>query len=531
MKNKKKSQDVTDFSQTDTGGQYSRAAKFSDDDLEKEAPYKVTLLAKHRFYLFLVSLLVGVVNVGLPILHDLANVTQAQHLYTGLMLTKGLLPYGDIFATGGILYYALVAASYWLGSSAWLVLVQVLAFYLSGAYFYRLVAYFTHKQDLALIGSLVFYLLNLSLGFGGLYPLQFAQPFVLIGLWFLTKYLAQDTPDESFIPYGFIGAISILLEPRTLIFWFLSALVVFIFNLRRKEKARGVYQLLCLIFGSILVFYSGAYFLINLQILGPYLSQALVYHLTVLTQGLADLWQSLALQFGLALAGGLLLGSLALFKKEENRNMPTSIGWVIFLMLMLSLPYALGSKTFEPYVLLDSLVYGLLLTLIWFHQRQEKVKQARSHRRLKEGQVNGKLFGQLLKSHLYLPLLVFIFGLAYPVWQALDQSQFLSERVVLANYLKKQVTEDEKIYVWDSQPKIYADSQLTPSSQFLLPVGYTASSSNRKILEDELLQNQASYLVVNKKLSLSQALQKDLKEHYQVVTVPKVKNFTLYQLK
>lgn len=531
MKDIENHQEVT-VSGQELVGQYSRTGQSSrEETFGTVAPTKVTLLGRHRFYLLLFSLLVGGVNVALPILQNLANVTQSQYLYTGLMLTKGLLPYGDMFATGGILYYVLVAVSYLLGSSAWLVLAQVLAVYISGAYFYRLVAYFTSKQDLALVASLAFYLLNLSLGFGGLYPLQFAQPLVLIGLWFLTKHLDQDTPDESLILYGLIASISVLIEPRTLIFWFLSAGFILFFNGNRKQKAIAFYQLLCLIFGSILVLYSGAYFLINLQILGPYLSQALVYRLTVFSQESVNLWQSLGLQLFLALAGGLLLGLLGLKRQEKTSQSSRVMPWFISLMLLLSLPYALLAQTFAPYVLLDALVFGLLLTVIWFHQGQEKKQQSRSHRRLKQGQVDGKLFGQLLKSHAYLPVLVFAFGLAYPIWQAVDQSQFLSERVILANYLKKTVLADEKIYVWDSQPKIYADSQLTPSSQFLLPVGYTASAVNRKTLEDELLQNQANYIVVNQQLPLSQALEKDLQDNYQVVKMPKLKKFTLYQLK
>ncbi|TWT13403.1 DUF2079 domain-containing protein [Streptococcus sp. sy010] len=534
MENNDRSQDVTDFSQIDVTRHYSRTAKLNEEKtIGKPSPYKVSILGKHRFYLFIFSLLVGAINVGLPVLNSLANLTQSQHLYTGLMLTKGLLPYGDIFATGGILYYALVAASYVLGSSAWLTLLQILAFYVSGAYFYRLIAYSTHKQDLALVASLSFYLLNLSLGFGGLYPLQFALPFVLIGLWFLTKYFDQRIPDESFILYGFIGAISLLLEPRTLIFWLLSAVFVFIVNIRRKEKAKGFYQLLCLIFGSILVFYSGAYFLINLQILSPYFSQAIIYNLSVLVRGSADLWQSLGAQVLMALFGGLLLGVLGLLKQSNAEVTKSSalVRWFVFLMLMASLPYALGSQTFEPYVLLDSLIYGLLLTVIWFNQGQESVKQVQSHRRVKEGQVDGQLFSKLLKSHLYLPLLVFVFGIAYPIWQSFDQQKLFTERVRLAQYLKKTVTEDEKIYVWDNQPKIYADSQLTPSSQLILPVGYASSPMNNKTLEDELLQNQANYIVVNKQMKLSDDLKKDLQTNYKALSVAKVSNFTVYQLK
>ncbi|WP_230937558.1 hypothetical protein [Streptococcus gallolyticus] len=56
----------------------------------------------------------------------------------------------------------------------------------------------------------------MPLGFGGLYPIQFAMPFVMVSLWFLTKYFADIIKDEAFILYGFAGAAAMLLEPRTL---------------------------------------------------------------------------------------------------------------------------------------------------------------------------------------------------------------------------------------------------------------------------------------------------------------------------
>ena len=92
-----------------------------------------------------------------------------------------------------------------------------------------------------------FYLLNVALGFGGLYPIQFAMPFVMVSLWFLTKYFADIIKDEAFILYGFAGAAAMLLEPRTLVFWALSFLTIIVFNLKQRHFARGFYQLLCII--------------------------------------------------------------------------------------------------------------------------------------------------------------------------------------------------------------------------------------------------------------------------------------------
>lgn len=137
---------------------------------------------------------------------------------------------------------------------------------------------------MALTFSISYYLLSVSLGFGGLYPTQLAMPFILISAWFLTKYFACLVKDEAFILFGFVGALAMLIDPSTLIFWSFACVTVFSYNISQKHLARGFYQLLASIFGMILVFYTAGYFILNLQVLNPYLSQTMIYPFTFLNQ-------------------------------------------------------------------------------------------------------------------------------------------------------------------------------------------------------------------------------------------------------
>lgn len=89
---------------------------------------------------------------------------------------------------------------------------------MAGIYFYKLVQFVTANRKLALAFTMLYFILLASLGFGGIYPIQFAMPFVLVTLWFLTKYFAGLTKDEAFILFGMTAAISMLLEPRILVF-------------------------------------------------------------------------------------------------------------------------------------------------------------------------------------------------------------------------------------------------------------------------------------------------------------------------
>src|SRR5699024_12438575 len=86
------------------------------------------------------------------------------------------------------------------------------------------------------------------------------MPYVLVSLWFLTKYFAGLIKDEAFILYGFAGSASMLLDPRTLVFWLLSFIAIIVYNSRKKHLARGFYQLLCIIFGMFIILYFFCYF-------------------------------------------------------------------------------------------------------------------------------------------------------------------------------------------------------------------------------------------------------------------------------
>ena len=60
----------------------------------------------------------------------------------------------------------------------------------------------------------------------------------------------------------------------------------------------------------------------------------------------------------------------------------------------------------------------------------------------------------------------------------------------------------------------------------------TAKQSNRKALEDELLQNEATYVAVNEKSKqLSSVLKQNFSNNYKVVSLKNSSDFTVYQRK
>ncbi|MDV5973368.1 DUF2079 domain-containing protein [Streptococcus canis] len=492
--------------------------------------YETKVPTLHKCYLLFFSIMISGLTIVVPFLTDAGNSLQSQNLYIGMMLTKGQIPYSDVFTTGGLLYFAFIALSYYLGTTFWLVFVQAFCFYLSGIYLYKLLNYFTRFQKVALAFSIGYYLLSASLGFGGLYAIQLAMPFVLVSAWFLTKYFADLVKDEAFILFGFMGALAMLIEPRTLIFWGLACIAVFSYNISQKHLARGFYQLLAAIFGMLLVFYTAGYFILNLQILNPYLTQAVAYQFTFFKVGDLSLPIGVGIQVLLALGLGLLTGVFNFINHLKTAS-DLIIKWLFVVLILGYLIVAALSQDYHSYHLLVVLPFGLLLTSIPIAYQYEMGLRQHSHRRHRGKNGTRRVISLYLKKHFYLPVLIVLAAVVCSTYRFINNIPVNHERNRIASYLRQTLAGDEPIYVWDESSKIYLDTKAKSVSQFSSPNVNTKKISHQRTLEDELLENKAVYIVVNENQKVPKTIRKVLATNYKVDRKIDAKGFVLYQKK
>ncbi|MGT2933696.1 DUF2079 domain-containing protein [Streptococcus catagoni] len=492
--------------------------------------YETKVLGLHKLYILFYSLIAALLSFALPIFTDGANSLQSQNLYIGMMLTKGQVPYSDVFTTGGLVYFVLIAISYLLGSTLCLLLFEIIAFYFTGIYFYKLVNYFSSSQKVASAFTLVYFLVSVSIGFGGLYPVQFALPFVLMSLWFLTKYFVNLTKDETFILFGFYGAVAMLIEPRTLLFWALSSLTIIIYNSKEKQIGRGLYQLLAAIFGMLLVFYTAGYFILNLQILGPYLAQAIKYQFTYFQVGTLPLLLACILQFFVLLGFGILTGLTKFFRQRKEVE-DSLIKWLLTFVIIAYAVMTVLTLDYHLNLFLFYLPFGLILISIPISEKLNTQLSHSSHRRVRNKRGNGRVLGIYFAKFIYLPLVLIFLSLFLNGQEGFKQFEQGSARQEVAAYLSQKVGSSEKIYVWDDSSKIYLDSKLKSASQFASPYVNLQSKEHQKILEDELLQNSAIYFVHNRTKKLPLSIQKLLRKNYIRDTKLAVKGFHIYKQK
>ena len=499
---------------------------------QTEKKTKISIPRKHKGHILILSLILSIFSISVPYFTDFANNIQSQNLYIAKMFANGSLPYSDFFATGGFFYYLLVSLAFRLGSTLWLIPIQFLTYYLSGSYLYKTVMHMTNKKEIATLISIIFYVTNGTLGFGGLYPIQFAMPFVLGAIFFLTRYFAGHSRDEAFILYGFAGTAGALFEARTLIFWILSLVTIFVYNLVNKHFARGFYQVLCIIFGNILVLYLCLYFILNLQITSDYINQVLVYNFTQLAIEKNDFLLTLAYQSFAVIGSGLLIGALTTSNHLLGDAKDKSIKWVLLLSFIFTVVYSLFSQSFGLYSILNIVPYGLVLTALSLDDAIKKRAKRTSHRRRNANQIHTlKVFGIFLSRNYFLPIIVFAFAFAMPIIMFLFNLGNNAERSTVANYLAKNTKKDETIYVYDSSAKIYLKSNRKSASPFVLPELNTAKPSHQKALLDTLIQDSAQYIVVQQDTQLPSEVKSTLSKNYKKAPVKGVERYTVYVLK
>ena len=469
-----------------------RTKESTSYQIEKKT--KISLPCKHKTHILILSLILSACSISVPCFTDFSNNIQSQNLYIAKMFANGSLPYSDFFATGGFFYYFLISLAFRLGSTLWLIPIQFLTYYLSGSYLYKVVMHMTNKKEIATLISIIFFLINGTLGFGGLYPIQFAMPFVLGAIFFLTRYFAGHSRDEAFILYGFAGATGALFEARTLIFW--------------------------------------VYFILNLQITSDYINQVLVYNFTQLAVEKNNFLLTLAYQSFAVIGSGLLIGVVTTGNNLLGDAKDKSIKWVLILSFIFTLVYSLFSQSFGLYSILTIVPYGLVLTALSLDDAIKKRAERTSHRRRNDNQIRTlKVFGIFLSRNYFLPIVVFAFAFAIPIIMFLFDLGNNAERSSVANYLAKNTKKDETIYVYDSSAKIYLKSNRKSASPFVLPDLNTAKSSHQKALLDTLVQDSAQYLVVQQDTQLPSEFKSTLSKNYKKAPVKGVERYTIYVLK
>lgn len=454
------------------------------------------------------SLVLSLVSVANPYLTFLATNLQTQNLYAGMAMMSGQHPYGDFFATNGILFYLMSLIGYIGGGFIVFGFLQFIALFIAGVYFYKIMVYFSRSERLATSSSHWFYIFIASLGFGGLYAEVFVLPFVLASLWFLVRYFANAVGDEAFILYGIEAALAFLIYPQSLLLWLLAGFILFVFNTQQRQMARGFYQLLASIFGLLLILYSVGYYAFEAEILGTAIQQTLIYNLRLEflpTEGVTNL----ALFSAFLLFSGFLKNIFqTLF--SIGRGGDNYFKVLILLAFLTQSIFIIGTPNFQWSQLLLLLPFGFIMAILPMQDSSE------------EDEEHGYLGRQF-----FLPVVVALGIVIQPAYTYLVQGDLLAERTDIAQYIRENSDSNDKIFTWDNSASIYLSSRRLSSASIVATEPFLITDENQRSLIFDLNRNEASFIVVNKGIPLSDELASNLELQYK--QVESYDHFVIYQ--
>lgn len=467
------------------------------------------------------SLILSVLSVANPIFTGFSNNLQSQNLYAGMAMLAGQEPYEHFFGTNGVLYYLLVAFGSLFNTTLIFACFQCIALFISGIYLYKISVYFSKSSQVARNITSWFYLFLLTIDLGGGYASLFALPFVLTSIWFLIRYFENAVKDESFILYGIDAALVFMIYPKSVILWLVAPLVLFFYNGRNHQLARGIYQLLATIFGFLLVVYSVGYYTFVQQILGTAIQQTFLYNISLDFSYKDFLWTLTIVMLFFLISGFLKNIFQTLTSIVQGKH--TYIKVVVLLTVVLQTVFIIGNPNFEWSQLTILFPYGFVMATMSLPIKQEDwLDKDNTWDRIQEY--------SYLKSSLYLPSLLFVLLVFLPLQSYLFQDDIRVDRQVIAHYIKENTSSTDVIYAWDNNAQIYLQSKRLSSASITTAHPFLNTEDNKTSLIYDLNKNKARYIAVNKGFPLLESIDSNIQKNYTKLDM-KLERFDLYERK
>lgn len=476
--------------------------------------------------LLLWALLITFFSVLNPLFTSFATNLQSQELYTSWAMTKGQVAYTNIFTTSGVLFVGLSWLDGYLPFHLLLWIGELLALWVSGVATFRLSYHLTQDRRISTTVSQLFYGLVAILGLGGLYATVYALPFLLWMANFVIAYTRDKVSDRRFILYGVMGAVSFMIAPfATVVLAGIAFITLLVTNVRKRKKARGLYQLFASLFGFSLAFYPLAYPTVWNGSFGEAVGQ-IIFDLTNLSFYHSHFWLNLSVYLLVVFLLGIGYALLYAFKNGQKHSLEVRLFAGLGFILVWCL--SLFNPDFGLYHFLAALPFMLILLALWqTHLMEKRFGGAHSRRLIHQ---ENAWYRYLSSSH-FLPILAMVLTLAYPLGDRfLIHKGIVQERNQIARYLQSKTQEKDRIYAWDTSASLYSSSQRLSAAAILSPSLYLTTSENRIDLVNSLQTTPPLYIVVNHQLAISKEVKEILKKDYQKSSET-FRYFTLYQLK
>lgn len=465
---------------------------------------------------FVISVVISLTFYSFPLLHRLAGSVTSLNLYSGLAMSRGVMPYNNFYGSAGPLFYLLNRLGFAGGTTMLLWVLEIFVLFVSGIFAFKIVKISTDSKRIAIVIANATIIAIAGISMGGDSSLEFALPLVLYGIYVLNSYFIDPMKhhDERFIFYGVAGAVANLIYPLFLVVWVVGFFALLIYNSRKHLLGRGLYQCLASFLGFLAVYSVVGYYTLVSQIFYPAIEQAAILPFIHIHFG-AKGWQNFGLSILILLIFGLMTAWAAGIQQIIIGQHRAWAGLLVILALVLLFITSFSND----FVVSNALVVLPFVFLFAGFKLTARINSS--------GHRISQLVVSYLRSSLALPIFGIFFILVFPfVDNLLNHSTYRAEKEVAA-YIKENTDPSDQVLVTTDDKNINRLSDRV-SNISLVPRYYPKSfqdTFNTRIGTEKI-----RFVVVQENQKVPKSLSEVLRKNYHSVKAPS-ELFKIYEIK
>lgn len=207
------------------------------------------------FCFFIFSLLLSFGLYANPIAQKSISGDATINRFAAMMMGKGGVPYLDFVSDKGPIFLLLSKLGF--NNVAFFpisLIIQILIYFISMVLAFSLVKKYINNEKISFVVTFAIGFLLSRLTLGGEVSALFVTP-LLFALFLVvtTFFYDEKIANEMLIVYGMIGGLIAFIDSLYLGFWLIGLITIFVINLLNQKYKTIFYQLICLIFGGLLI--------------------------------------------------------------------------------------------------------------------------------------------------------------------------------------------------------------------------------------------------------------------------------------
>ena len=427
-------------------------------------------------------------------------VDSAVFKHIGYLMTKGYIPYRDLFDHKGplIYFYNYIGTfiSYYHG--VWY--IELLSLFATFIALYKSSRLYLNKVYSMLLVIITSTILFQCLEEGNLVE-EYALPFISIALYiFLEYFKKKDITKFKLILNGFCFGGVCMLRPNMVSLWIAFCILVLVQKIKEKRLIDILYFILYFLIGAALMILPFCIWLIKAGAWNYFIADYIKFNALYSghTTNTIRIITTIHFAFEPVTFIALLYSIYMIFKYKEDRL------FNIFNFIFIVISLALISMSGRVY-----LHYGIIMIPCVLYTYIIMMNNIPSN-------------NKLLK---YTILTFIICALVLPAWVkgaknyeyifGINKKDYIKPRTVqVVDYIKENTNEDDKICVYGTWSAVYVLTKREPGSRYMYTSPLTRIDKNvMKIYSDDVKRNTPKYFIIREEF-MTKKVEKFLADHY-----------------